>query len=1104
MTNHKKTNNQPANNRPANGRPADTRPANNRPIGAVMVVGGGIGGIQASLDLADSGYKVYLVESKPSIGGVMPQLDKTFPTNDCSMCILSPKLMDCGRHPNIEILTQSDIEKISGEAGDFTVSVIKRPRYIDEAKCSGCGLCTEKCPTSVPSEFDRGLKPRKAIYMPFPQAVPNKPTIDPEHCLYFTKGKCQLCKKTCQADAINYEQKTEHLTIQVGAVILACGYELFDAHVKPGYGYGQFENVITSIEFERILSASGPFEGHLERLSDHREPRKIAFIQCVGSRDTSCRIEYCSSVCCTYAIKEAVIAQEHAKDGLETAIFYMDMRTFGKGFDPYYERAKEEYGVRFIRSRVSEIYEVPETKNLQIRYIEDGALQREEFDLVVLSVGFLPQENAKKMAEIFGISLNEHGFCRTSEFSPVETIREGIYVCGAFAGPKDIPETVMQASGAAGKASALLSKARGRLIKQKVYPAEMSLNGQPPRIGAIICHCGINIGGYLDVPAVVEYARTLPNVVYAEDSLYACSPDMQRRIVEIIKTHQLDRLIVASCTPRTHEPLFRETLKEAGLNPHLFEMANIRDQCSWIHMNDPKEATLKAKDLVRIAVRKVGMLEPLPVVSIGVLQKGLVIGGGLAGMTAALEMASQGFEVHLIEKEAELGGNLRNLHRTIEGNDVRDYLGSLITQVENNPLIHVHTNARIEDIEGYVGNYTTRFKTAPRALSSVKADKKQDHNGRNGKGPQPELKNGEGKGIEKHESDMRDHVSNMRAHVSHSKSRESGGMYNKPEMQEIEHGVIIVATGAQESLPKEYAYGEDKRVMTLLEFEKWLYSEESEIKQQNPKSVVMIQCVGSREADHPYCSRVCCTGAIKNVLRLKEKHPDADVYILYRDVRTYGTKEKYYREARDKGVIFVRYDEDQKPDVRSDKNGLIVKVKDPILDRDLELETGLLVLSSCIIPTQGTEELASMLKVPLNTDGFFLEAHMKLRPVDFATEGVFMAGTCHAPKFIDETISQASAAVSRACTILSKNTYQAEAAIACVNEDICSGCGICKTVCSYNAIEIVAEGEKSKAQVTDALCKGCGACAAACPSGAMEQKGFKSTQLLAMVDAALE
>jgi heterodisulfide reductase subunit A len=662
-----------------------------------------------------------------------------------------------------------------------------------------------------------------------------------------------------------------------------------------------------------------------------------------------------------------------------------------------------------------------------------------------------------------GITLNSHGFCQTSEFTPVETTKEGIFVCGAFAGPKDIPETVMQASGAAGKASALLAQARGTLIKKKEYPEEHNLNGQPPRIGAFICHCGINIGGYIDVPSVVKYVKKLDGVVYAEDSLYACSPDTQSRILEIIKEHRLNRIMIASCTPRTHEPLFRETLKEAGLNPYLFEMANIRDQCSWIHMHEPEEATLKAKDLVRMAVTKLRLLEPLPVVSIDVIQKGLVIGGGLAGMTAALEMAGQGFEVHLIEKEARLGGNLRNLYFTIEGSEVQDHLRSMIRKVEDNPLVHVYKNAKIKDIEGYIGNYKTRFRIDPTPYS-----KSPDSN-----------------------------------------TQDSGIM-------EIEHGIIIVATGAKESVPTEYFYDKDKRVITQLEFEKRLFEEKSdeESETQNPKSIVMIQCVGSRETAHPYCSRVCCTGAIKNALRLKKKHPEVNVFILYRDVRTYGAREKYYREARDKGIIFIRYDKDHKPEIRYDKdhksdiqsmdNSLIVKIKDAILDRDLLLETDLLVLSACMTPGEDTQDLARMLKVPLNTDGFFLEAHMKLRPVDFATEGVFMAGTCHSPKFIDESISQSIAAVSRACTIISKDTYEAEAAIASVNEDICAGCGICKVVCSYGAIDIVKEGEKHKVKVTDAICKGCGSCVAACPSGAMEQKGFKSGQLLAMVDAALE
>ncbi|MFX0200111.1 MAG: CoB--CoM heterodisulfide reductase iron-sulfur subunit A family protein, partial [Candidatus Hodarchaeota archaeon] len=538
-------------------------------------------------------------------------------------------------------------------------------------------------------------------------------------------------------------------------------------------------------------------------------------------------------------------------------------------------------------------------------------------------------------------------------------------------------------------------------------------------------------------------------------------------------------------------PLFRKTLKEAGLNPHLFEMANIRDQCSWIHMHELEEATRKAKDLVRMAVTKLRLLEPLPVVSIDVIQKGLVIGGGLAGMTATLEMAEQGYEVYLIEKEAELGGNLRNLHITIEDNDVQDHLHTMIQKVEDNPLIHIYKNAKIQNIEGYVGNYKTRFKIEPTPSALPEAGTDQNYSKRFKKNPTPSTFP---------EPETEQHPKGLDIKTQDS------------EIREIEHGIIIVATGAQESVPKEYLYGKDKRVVTQLEFEKWLSNEKSAEKSetQHPKSIVMIQCVGSREEDNPYCSRVCCTGAIKNAMRLKEKHPEANVFILYRDVRTYGAKEKYYREARDKGVIFIRYDKDHKPEVqfkdniRSKDNRLIVKIKDPILDRDLELETDLLVLSACMVPSEGTQELAKMLKVPLNTDGFFLEAHMKLRPVDFATEGIFMAGTCHAPKFIDETISQASAAVSRACTIISKDTYEAEAAIASVNDEICAGCGICKAVCSYGAIEIISEGQKHKAQVTDAVCKGCGSCVAACPSGAMEQKGFKSKQLLAMVDAALE
>ncbi|TET79462.1 MAG: CoB--CoM heterodisulfide reductase iron-sulfur subunit A family protein, partial [Candidatus Cloacimonadota bacterium] len=811
-------------------------------------------------------------------------------------------------------------------------------------------------------------------------------------------------------------------------------------------------------EFERILSASGPYAGAVLRPGDGEIPRKIAWIQCVGSRDEVHGNGYCSSVCCTYAVKEAVIAKEHAGEFLEPTIFYMDMRTYGKEFDKYQKRAESEYGVRFVRSKVSSIEEVPESKNLILTYeTEDGKIKHEEFDLIVLSVGFNPPEGVSELARKLKIELNTYGFCDTDRLNPLQTTRDGIFVCGAFSGPKDIPETVMQASGAAANAEALLSKVRNTLVKVKEYPPEIDVSGQEPRIGAFICHCGINIGGFVDVPSVVEYVKTLPNVVYAEDNLFTCSEDTQRKIKEAIKEHNLNRVVVASCTPRTHEPLFQETIREAGLNPHLFEMANIRDQCSWIHMKEPEEATIKAKDLVRMAVAKARLIEPLPSFPLDVTQKGLIIGGGLAGMVAAIGIANQGYEVYLIEREKELGGNLLNIFYTLEGNDVQAYLKKIIEQIKRNPLINIYTNTNIEKVEGFVGNYKTE----------IRSQKSEDRR-------------------EKREEKKQD-----------------------SETKTLEHGVIIVATGGNEYHPTEYLYGKHDRVITQTELEKRLsVGAYSNTPLQVPDSVVMIQCVGSRDDTHPYCSRVCCSQAIKNALKLKEINPDVNIYILYRDVRTYGFKEDYYRKAREMGITFIQYDEYNKPEVIPQGENLKVSLKDPLLNYQLILDADLLVLSLGIVPQSDCEDIAEMLKVPLNDDNFFLEAHVKLRPVDFATEGIFLAGLSHSPKSIDETIAQANAAVSRACTIISKDKYLAEPTIAVVNEDLCSGCGTCESICSYEAIEIVGVlvgwVEKRKAHVKEAVCKGCGACAATCPSGAIEQKGFKSEQLLEMIDAALE
>jgi homotetrameric NADPH-dependent glutamate synthase len=846
-------------------------------------------------------------------------------------------------------------------------------------------------------------------------------------------SECMQCVEACKANAIDHSQREETIELNVGSIILAPGFDEFEPQVKSEYGYGRFPNVVTSTQFERILSATGPFQGELLRPSDHSHPKKIAFIQCVGSRDISCGNEYCSSICCMYATKEAVIAKEHAVGELESSIFYIDLRAYGKDFDKYIIRAENEHGVRFIRSRIASIEEVPQTRNLTMRYeTDEGELKDEEFDMVILSVGVTPSHTAHELAEKFGIDLNEYGFCKTNEFSPLETSVPGIFVCGTFQSPRDIPETVMQASGAASEAEALLYPERGSLVVERVFPPEIDVTGQEPRIGAFICNCGINIAGYVDVPAIVEYAKTLPYVVYAEDNLYTCSQDTQERIKDAIKEHKLNRVVVASCTPRTHEPLFQATIREAGLNKYLFEMANIRDQCSWVHMNEPKAATQKAKDLVRMAVAKASLIEPLAQQSLSVIPRGLVIGGGLAGMTAALALANQGFGTYLIESEKELGGNLRKVHYTLESRDVQGYLKDLIERVNSNKLIRVFTDAEIKGIEGFVGNFKT----------TISVDGKDE---------------------------------------------------------QLEHGAIIVATGAQELKTNEYLYGEDPRVVTQLELEERIVKQAEDIAKVN--NIVMIQCVGSREEGRQYCSRICCTHAIKNALKIKELNPSANIFILYRDMRTYGFKEKYYREAREKGVIFVRYDADKKPRVETEDGRLRVWITDPIIQQELLLDPDLLVLSVGIVPQSDSRRLAEMLKVPLNEDNFFLEAHVKLRPVDFATEGVFLCGLAHSPKLIDESIAQADAAVSRASTILSKENILAEGIVASVDEDICSGCGICEVLCPYGAITI--NKERKVAEVNAALCKGCGTCCAACPSGAAQQRGFRADQISHMVEAAL-
>jgi heterodisulfide reductase subunit A len=886
--------------------------------------------------------------------------------------------------------------------------------------CIACGACEVVCPTGaadvrrvsmneprpIAAEYDAGLVNRGAIYIPFQQAIPKVPVIDRDKCVHFRRGKevdaCKSCENFCPAGAIDYSQEDEEVTIDVGAAILAPGYCLFDAGRKPELGHAWHRNVLTSLQFERLLSASGPYEGNIVRPSDLAAPKRIAFIQCVGSRDKD--RDYCSSVCCMYATKGAIMAKEHAAD-LECTVFYMDMRAFGKGFDAYYERAKE-LGVTYTRCRPSSVEEVPETKNLRIGYVDgNNSFVEEEFGLVVLSTGLCPPTEVRELAAKFGIELTPDGFASTSMFNPVQSSREGVYVCGPFSEPKDIPETVMEASGASARAMALLTEERGTLVTQKEWPPERDVTGQPPRIGVFVCHCGKNIGGVVNVPGVCDYARTLPNVVYATDNLYTCSIDSQQTIKEAIGEHQLNRVVVASCTPRTHEPLFRDTVREAGLNPYLFEMANIRDQCSWVHMHEPEQATAKSKELVRMAVAKSRTIEPLYSVAVSVKSGALVIGGGIAGMTAALNLAEQGFEVNLVEREGELGGNLRHVRYLLGDNDPAKALAETIEKVGKADKINVWLHANVVSVSGFVGNF----------ISTIK-------------------QNG--------------------------------------STAEIEHGAVIIATGARESEPSEYLWGRHDRVVTQRRFEQMLYEgppppaakkkgEEPGTGIEYARRIVMIQCVGSREGDRMYCSRICCSQAVKNALRMKEKYPDADICILYRELRTYGFREKYYTQARKKGIRFVRFDVESKPVVAANGDRLQVKVEDPVLHRELVIDSDYVVLAPALVPQDNVEDVAQMLKVPLTKEQFFLEAHMKLRPVDCSVDGVYLAGMAHIPKNIDESISQAQAAAGRAATIISKKEYMPEAIVASVDRDVCAACGVCAAICSYDAPEIVTVKGKS-------------------------------------------
>ncbi len=878
----------------------------------------------------------------------------------------------------------------------------------------------------------------KAVHVYFAQAIPLITYID-ESCLYLKEKKCRICERVCKNNAIDLNQTLEKKEIRVGAIILSAGLEPFDPKVKKEYHYGEFDNIVTSMDYERLLCSTGPYQGEILRASDKKHPHKIAWIQCVGSRRvTPGENSYCSAVCCTYTQKQVIVTKDHDATA-DCTIFHNDVRAYGKDFERFYERTEKLPDVRFIRSYTSIVKEDPETKNITVRYstYEDG-VKEEEFDMVVLSVGLNPPADVKSIANKFGIELNPHNFCKIDSVNPMSTNRPGIFVSGGFQGPLDIPESVFSASGAGSQIGELLNYRRGNLSKERIYPPERDVSEEEPRIGVFVCHCGANIGRIVNVPETVEYCKTLPNVVHAQEQLFSCATNSAKEITDMTKEKGLNRVIVAACSPRTLEPLFRDTVREAGINQYYMEMANIREHNSWVHSKETEEATQKAKDIIRMSAARACRLEPLQEFDLPVDKAALVVGGGIAGMNCALSIANQGHEVHLVEKNTNLGGIARRIHSTLDGLDVQDYLSDLIAKVYQHQSIHVYHDATITDATGYVGNFVT----------SVKSER---------------------------------------------------------GFTQIKHGAAVLAIGADLYTPTEYLYGQDDRVTTHLELEERITRGDEKI--INAQSLVMIQCVGCRNEDRNYCSRLCCSQAVKNALRLKDINPEMDIYILFRDMRTYGFNEDYYRAASNKDIKFIRYEPQDKPEIEAGESDdgrpvLKVTVTDFVLGKKLELDADVISLAAAVIPSEATREVAGLFKVTLSPDGFFKEAHVKLRPVEFSTDGVYLCGLAHYPKFIQETINQAYGAAGRVLTLLSRDSVVASGSVAQVDESKCIGCGACVSACAYGVLELRDTKKTKKATVNPVLCKGDGLCTTKCPTGAIQLKHFTDEELLSQIDAA--
>lgn len=1024
-----------------------------RKVGAVLVVGGGIGGMRAAADLAETGLKVHLVESTPGLGGRVAQLGFMFPTHDCVLCrgssdhgygctrpSISPAFQDHNVHPNIEVRTLTEVVDFQGQVGDFTVTLRRRPRHVDPDRCINCRLCSVVCPASVPSEFQMGMSNRKAAYKTAPRAIPDAYVIE--------KGPwcegCGKCAAICPTGAVDLGEEARTETVRVGAAILALGYRLFDPSGLEEFGYGRYPNVVTSMQFERLASRSGPTEGIVARLSDGKRPERVAWLQCIGSRDQ--QHPYCSSICCMIATKQAMLSKQRLGD-VDCQVFVMDERAFNKEYTKYYRRAMDTHGVRYIRCRVSAVREDPRTRDLLLRFPgPDGKPIEERYSMVVLAVGLQPSAGAAGLARMMGIELNTHGFCETDKFHPLQTSQPGVYVAGAFQSPKEIAETVFDAAGAAGEVMRVFHDALGGLPAPREYPflarteglpPERDVEGEPARTGVFLCGCGPVVSQSLDLAAVQTYVETLPAVTHVAQVPLACFPEGLRQLHDAIAEHRLNRVVVAACSPRTHEALFQRAVRGAGLNPYLMEMVNLREYCAWVHDRQPEEATRKAKELVRLSTLRAARLRPLRRVAIQPYRRALVLGGGVAGMTAAITIADSGHDVTLVERGDALGGNLRHIYYLAEGLNPQRLLRDLVNRVRGHHRIEVMTRSELADQGGSIGRFRSRIRTLDAAGDAAST--------------------------------------------------------------EVEHGVIVMATGGREGTPEAYLHGEDGRVVTQLELEDWIAHQPERL--ADLSSVVMVQCVKPAEVESFYCSRTCCTNTMKNAIRIKMLNPGCQVTVLYKDIITYGFREQYYTEARRKGVVFVRYTDQDLPRVVPQGGALRLEVNDPSLGRRYVLEPDLLALSMSIVPSEGTAGLARMLKLPLSTEGFFLEADLKMRPMDFITDGVFLCGMAHYPRFLEEAIASAQAAAGRALTVLSLDPFYVGGVVAEVDADKCVGCLTCVRTCPFRIPRLLYDrpgvgGLGGHAWIDPALCQGCGTCTGECPAAAIQLAHYRDDQVM--------